>query len=180
VLTASSNSGAGDGNRTRGLHFKGSASLRPHAPLAHSGARFAFHPCPTHGIIAALQTLERETGIEPATNSLEGCDSTTELLPRRPFKGFATLRCFALMLRSRYSGARFAFHPPFNLSRSLRVPRNYSPRSALILSARQCSAVRAAKNPSRIQTRPRMLIPFPATRIPAFVIVIQARAARTA
>ena len=26
-------------------------------------------------------TLERETGIEPATNSLEGCDSTTELLP---------------------------------------------------------------------------------------------------
>lgn len=28
--------------------------------------------------------LERETGIEPATNSLEGCDSTTELLPLRP------------------------------------------------------------------------------------------------
>ena len=28
------------------------------------------------------QELERETGIEPATNSLEGCDSTTELLPR--------------------------------------------------------------------------------------------------
>ena len=25
--------------------------------------------------------LERETGFEPATNSLEGCDSTTELLP---------------------------------------------------------------------------------------------------
>ena len=29
--------------------------------------------------------LERETGIEPATNSLEGCDSTIELLP--PFEG---------------------------------------------------------------------------------------------
>ncbi len=29
----------------------------------------------------ARQSLERETGIEPATNSLEGCDSTTELLP---------------------------------------------------------------------------------------------------
>ena len=28
--------------------------------------------------------LERETGIEPATNSLEGCDSTTELLPPIP------------------------------------------------------------------------------------------------
>jgi putative membrane protein len=29
--------------------------------------------------------MERETGIEPATNSLEGCDSTTELLPRGLF-----------------------------------------------------------------------------------------------
>lgn len=28
--------------------------------------------------------MERETGIEPATNSLEGCDSTIELLPRTP------------------------------------------------------------------------------------------------
>src|SRR4051794_22068539 len=28
--------------------------------------------------------MERETGIEPATNSLEGCDSTTELLPHFP------------------------------------------------------------------------------------------------
>ena len=32
-----------------------------------------------------LKTVERETGIEPATNSLEGCDSTTELLP--PWRG---------------------------------------------------------------------------------------------
>src|SRR5215472_18253166 len=30
---------------------------------------------------AAYKNLERETGIEPATNSLEGCDSTIELLP---------------------------------------------------------------------------------------------------
>jgi hypothetical protein len=29
----------------------------------------------------AFERLERETGIEPATNSLEGCDSTIELLP---------------------------------------------------------------------------------------------------
>ena len=28
-----------------------------------------------------LILLERETGFEPATNSLEGCDSTPELLP---------------------------------------------------------------------------------------------------
>ncbi len=31
--------------------------------------------------MASRCSLERETGIEPATNSLEGCDSTTELLP---------------------------------------------------------------------------------------------------
>src|SRR6185295_16917972 len=38
--------------------------------------------------------LERETGIEPATNSLEGCDSTTELLPptRRSASRHAALR----------------------------------------------------------------------------------------
>ena len=34
--------------------------------------------------IQQRSTLERETGIEPATNSLEGCDSTTELLPPKP------------------------------------------------------------------------------------------------
>ena len=31
--------------------------------------------------IRYVHNLERETGIEPATNSLEGCDSTIELLP---------------------------------------------------------------------------------------------------
>jgi hypothetical protein len=41
-------------------------------------------------------TLERETGIEPATNSLEGCDSTTELLP----------------LKSRFQGAGHSAQTP--------------------------------------------------------------------
>ena len=48
----------------------------------------------------AQKNLERETGIEPATNSLEGCDSTTELLPpsRRPFspRRFGAQAHFAL------------------------------------------------------------------------------------
>ena len=30
---------------------------------------------------ASQCAVERETGIEPATNRLEACDSTTELLP---------------------------------------------------------------------------------------------------
>jgi transcriptional regulator with GAF, ATPase, and Fis domain len=33
--------------------------------------------------LSYASTMERETGIGPATNSLEGCDSTTELLPQR-------------------------------------------------------------------------------------------------
>ena len=32
-------------------------------------------------VVRFERRMERETGIEPATNSLEGCDSTTELLP---------------------------------------------------------------------------------------------------
>src|SRR5262249_18093009 len=41
------------------------------------------HPSVSKSSIVNPQSsfLERETGIEPATNSLEGCDSTTELLP---------------------------------------------------------------------------------------------------
>src|SRR5207248_656992 len=43
----------------------------------------------------AGRRMERETGIEPATNSLEGCDSTTELLP--PISLYpSNLRSFAL------------------------------------------------------------------------------------
>ena len=32
-------------------------------------------------VLEIQENMERETGIEPATNSLEGCDSTIELLP---------------------------------------------------------------------------------------------------
>ena len=38
--------------------------------------------------------MERETGIEPATNSLEGCDSTIELLPH--FFAFNDIQCATL------------------------------------------------------------------------------------
>src|SRR5262245_41676000 len=43
--------------------------------------------------------MERETGIEPATNSLEGCDSTTELLPptRSPLRFLALRRASPLL-----------------------------------------------------------------------------------
>ncbi len=56
-----------------------------HAGKAKNPFRYAASQPPLAGPRACLKTksvLERETGIEPATNSLEGCDSTTELLPQ--------------------------------------------------------------------------------------------------
>ena len=56
-------------------------------------------PAEAANAVSAWWRLERETGIEPATNSLEGCDSTTELLPPFDFAqgiGASTpLRAFA-------------------------------------------------------------------------------------
>jgi hypothetical protein len=51
--------------------------------------------------------MERETGIEPATNSLEGCDSTTELLPLEP-----SFQLSAVSFQQT-SAAKAAFHPDF-------------------------------------------------------------------
>ena len=50
--------------------------------------------------------MERETGIEPATNSLEGCDSTTELLP--PSRSLTRLPTTARS--SRFGGQARLFH----------------------------------------------------------------------
>jgi hypothetical protein len=44
--------------------------------------------------------LERETGIEPATNSLEGCDSTTELLPPTRSAHLRRARATAALFKS--------------------------------------------------------------------------------
>ena len=58
-----------------------------HSPKHPRSADLAARPgasgLPDEAVSAASvrRSLERETGIEPATNSLEGCDSTTELLP---------------------------------------------------------------------------------------------------
>ena len=56
--------------------------------------------------------MERETGIEPATNSLEGCDSTTELLPQSKSAMPSALPRFALV-------ARGGFEPPKPLGRQI-------------------------------------------------------------
>ncbi len=53
---------------------------------AHPGRRSLPVQTPFASLACAagpFPILERETGFEPATNSLEGCDSTTELLPQK-------------------------------------------------------------------------------------------------
>ena len=61
--------------------------------------------------------LERETGIEPATNSLEGCDSTTELLP-------PTFRISKSQSRNSPAPPASVFH-----ARSAFMPFEFSPTS---------------------------------------------------
>jgi hypothetical protein len=56
-----------------------SASADVAARQSKFNASVACHPKLARG--SRERRMERETGIEPATNSLEGCDSTTELLP---------------------------------------------------------------------------------------------------
>jgi hypothetical protein len=101
--------------------------LRCKAALTH--ARFASgSPFVKLRVTPAKRlNLERETGIEPATNSLEGCDSTTELLP--PFN----LRAFrgpSLPLRISAAGSRSA-HACFNAStwKAVTLPLSYSRQS---------------------------------------------------
>jgi hypothetical protein len=70
--------------------------------------------------------MERETGIEPATNSLEGCDSTTELLPPS-FTHFALnfgeASPLCSLLRSELRRGKPAFRFPRSLAFSLRLYR---------------------------------------------------------
>ena len=69
---------------------------------------------PPHFAPLAFQ-LERETGIEPATNSLEGCDSTTELLPPKS----CSVRHFPCSLHSpRHHAARDHFEAPIDWAAS--------------------------------------------------------------
>jgi hypothetical protein len=86
--------------------------------------------------------LERETGIEPATNSLEGCDSTTELLPPPRLTSLA---------RSPLSAGR----PALALTACLRASAG-SPRSAhrplCLTPARQSFVWLANRGPLRRAT----------------------------
>ena len=63
--------------------------------------------------------MERETGIEPAPNSLEGCDSTTELLPRIPLTPEPPNRSSPSAKGPLLLVARGGFEPPKPLGRQI-------------------------------------------------------------
>ena len=124
--------------------------LRPPSPQRGDGgqacrdvARESVFGCPPSRRKAPLRrgrlhslrerSLERETGIEPATNSLEGCDSTTELLP--PSEPSPTPQV------SRHWLAKTKLTEPDGVR--LRVRRSRVPPNA---SARQTSLTRRAKS----------------------------------
>src|SRR5687768_16450332 len=68
--------------------------------------------------------MERETGFEPATNSLEGCDSTPELLPRRRFGGGGWIRTTVGRCPADLQSAPFGHSgtPPKNFVRRVLEP----------------------------------------------------------
>jgi hypothetical protein len=63
--------------------------------------------------------MERETGIEPATNSLEGCDSTTELLPPLALRQFPLLIAAILFVLVFHQSSNAAQLVPQTLQESL-------------------------------------------------------------
>jgi hypothetical protein len=83
--------------------------------------------------------MERETGIEPATNSLEGCDSTTELLPPS---------CLAPSLTRHYGEAG----PPSCLAPSL--TRHYGGQARL--RARSLAREPSRHGPAQLACQPKL------------------------
>src|SRR6185436_18863435 len=98
--------------------------------------------------------MERETGIEPATNSLEGCDSTTELLPptcspASPFLALSagTPASFLLTTRLPTRRVKRARQQPESValrlarpSRLLRAPFALAPRGPAMSEARRAES----------------------------------------
>ena len=96
--------------------------------------------------------MERETGIEPATNSLEGCDSTTELLPPScsPLRSLA-LRRGKLRRRAPHvlPARASAFQARSPRSRFASVPRCCPARLACRAEARVRGAAQSKRAISR-------------------------------
>ncbi len=109
--------------------------------------------------------VERETGIEPATNSLEGCDSTTELLPHPV--GANAPRCEILELMTglepvtsplpRECSTTELHQPAATNLTSLSKTLRERPATTYTEDRNRVSNTRKAKNASRIRHRERNL-----------------------
>ena len=77
--------------------------------------------------------MERETGFEPATNSLEGCDSTPELLPlagRQGLGGGGWIRTIVGYRRQIYSLLPLSTRPHLQVSAKNHCRRRHLTRSS--------------------------------------------------
>lgn len=100
--------------------------------------------------------MERETGIEPATNSLEGCDSTTELLPptrlasfvfpplRRGKPAYASRPLHLLAASARHSRRLHALPASMSAANHPLVDAPFGVHASLIRSASASLATRAS------------------------------------
>jgi hypothetical protein len=102
--------------RTRSACFSalgrtiGNQSLFDGGDIGAMALKFCEHSSP----FGAWAMMERETGFEPATNSLEGCDSTPELLPlthcdRPPRKEVGQTKAYSTSHAARSVVVRQAF-----------------------------------------------------------------------
>ena len=101
------------------------------------------------GLAPTGALLERETGIEPATNSLEGCDSTIELLPQSLLAHQLPRSRPRLVPPAKWMVAREGFEPSKPLGRQiyslLRLTASL-PRQILIFVPRPAHIQRLARN----------------------------------
>ena len=100
--------------------------------------------------------MERETGIEPATNSLEGCDSTTELLP--PSRRLTSLPAASASALSRFGGTSRRGRPahlPHSSDPSLfpTSARPTSPPSSAARAKRACRQTDSATNRTALSSQ---------------------------
>ena len=103
-------------------------------------------PGPSSCSKAGERNLERETGIEPATNSLEGCDSTTELLPPTRLPPCA---CSPLRRASPFTTRRAPCQSDRNTRRSAVVQQPARDLSALACRAKAEGLARGGFEPPK-------------------------------
>lgn len=106
--------------------------------------------------------MERETGIEPATNGLEGRDSTTELLPRPDLRSAVRLRRTGC--RSRFLVARG--QAPSSIRRSRHRSATVGPRRPFVAYCKERKGDTTRSRHERCCRRQRALVALLIARRP--------------